>query len=71
MLVAVDIMFVNKMAFLVRIFRHVKFTTVQYLGKSTTGNISKSLEKINYVYYRRGMYVETFTWIGSLKISEK
>ena len=50
-------MFVNGMEFLVSIYIHVKFTMVQYLGKSTTGNIYKSLEKINDVYYRRGIYV--------------
>ena len=58
--VAADIMFVNGMAFLVSIYTHVTFTTVQYLVKSMTGNISKSLEKINGIYYRRGIYVETF-----------
>ena len=54
------IMFVNWMTVLVSIYRHMKFTMVQYLGKRTTGNISKSLDKINNVYYRRGMYVEKF-----------
>ena len=53
-------MFVNGMAFLVGIYRHVKFTTVQYLGRRTTGNIYKYLENINDVYYIHGMYVETF-----------
>ena len=53
-----EIMFVNGTEFLVSIFRYVRFNTVQYLGKRTTGNISKSLENINDVYYRREMYVE-------------
>ena len=57
---AADIMFVNMVAFLVIISRHVKFTMLQYLGKSMTGNISKYLEKINDVYYGRGKYEETF-----------
>ena len=56
--VAADIIFVNRMTFLVIISRHVEFTIVQYLGKSTTVNISKSLDNINDVYYRRGMYVK-------------
>ena len=55
--VAAIIMFVNGMAFLVRIYIHVKFTMVKYLEKRTTGNIYKYLGKINDVYYRRGMYV--------------
>ena len=59
MLVAAYIVFFNGMAFLVIISRHVKFTTVKYLGNRTTGNISKSLENINDVYYTHGMYVET------------
>ena len=46
-LMEADIMFVNGMAFLVRISRNVRFTTVQHLGKRTTGNIYKLLEKIN------------------------
>ena len=54
-----DIMFVNGMEFLVSISRHLKFTTVQYIGKRKTVNISKILENINDVYYRCGMYVET------------
>ena len=57
---AEELIFVNGMDLLVRISRHVKFTTAQYLGKSTTGNMSKYLENINDVYYRRGMYVENF-----------
>ena len=43
-LVAADIMFVNRMAFLVSISIHVKLNTVQYIGKRTNGDISKSLE---------------------------
>ena len=57
---AADIIFFNGMAFLVIISSHVIFTTVRYLVKRMTGNISKSLENINDVYYRRGMYVEAF-----------
>ena len=69
-LVTADIMFVNRMALIFSISRHVKFTMAQYLGKRTTVNISKYLEKINDVYYRHGMYVKIFSWIRSLKISE-
>ena len=50
----------NGLAFLVSISRHVKFDTVQYLGKSMMDNISKYLENINDVYYIRVMYVEKF-----------
>ena len=64
-----DIMFVNRMKLIVIIFRHVKFTTVKYLGKRTTGNIYKSLEKINDVYYIFEMHVYIFTWIGIFQIS--
>ena len=66
-LVASEIMFSNRMVFLVRISIHVKFTTVKYLGKSTTGNISKYLDNINNVYYIRGMYVGTFYMDGEFE----
>ena len=36
----------------------MKFAMVQYIAKRTMGDISKLLENINDVYYRRGMYVE-------------
>ena len=52
-------MFVTVMEFLVSISRHVKFTMIKYIGKMTTGNISKPLENINDVYYRRRIFVET------------
>ena len=55
-----EIMFVNGMEFLVSTYRHVKFTTVKYLGKRMTSNIYKSLENINDVYYRFQIYVDTF-----------
>ena len=58
-LVMADIVFVNRIVFQVSIYRHVEFTLVQYIGERTMGDISKSLENINDVYYRRGMYVET------------
>ena len=58
--VEADIIFVNWMAFLVSISIYVNFATVKYIGKSTMGNIYKYLLKINDVYYRSGMYVETF-----------
>ena len=55
--VATDMMFFNRTRFLVRIYMHIKFTTVQYVGKHTAGNLSKSLENIKKVYSRCGMYV--------------
>ena len=59
-LVMADIVFVNRIVFQVSIYIHVEFTFVQYIGERTMGDISKSLENINDVYYRRGVYVETF-----------
>ena len=58
-LVATNTMFVNGIEILLSIFRYVKFTIVQYIGKRTMGNISKPLENINDVYYIHRMYVET------------
>ena len=53
-----EIMFVNGMAFLFSVSRHVKFTMVQYLVKMTTGNIYELLNKINDIYNRRRIYLE-------------
>ena len=39
-------MFVNEMALLVKFYKHVKLTTVEYIGKRTTSIIYKYLEKI-------------------------
>ena len=49
--VASDVVFINVMGFLVSISRHIKFVIVQYVGKRTTDNLSKSLENIKEVYY--------------------
>ena len=54
---AADIMFINGMVFPVSISRHVKVTMVHYIRKRMTGNIYKSLENINYVYYRHGIFL--------------
>ena len=55
-----DMMFFNEVGFLMIISINIKFTTVQYVGKHMTVNLSKSLENINEVYSKRGMYVETY-----------
>ena len=41
--------FVNEIGFLVIISSNIKFTTVQYVGKQMTVNLSKYLENINEV----------------------
>ena len=51
-------MFVNRMAFIVSISRHIRFTTVQYISKSKISHIYIYLEKIHGVSYILGMYVE-------------
>ena len=55
-----DMVFVNGMGLLVIIYSNIKFTTAHYVEKRITVNISKSLENINKVYSKRGMYVETY-----------
>ena len=52
--------FVNGVGFLVIISSNIRFTTVYYAEKRITVNISKSLENINKVYSKHGMYVEIY-----------
>ena len=49
--------FFDGMVFLVIISSNIKFTTVNYVGKWITINLYKSLENINEVYSKSGMYV--------------
>ena len=60
MSVAAYIIFVNEMLFVVSISIHVRFTTVKHLEEIKMVNISKYLVSIYDVYYRHGMYAETF-----------
>ena len=55
-----DMMFVNGIGLHVIIYSNIKFTTVHYVEKRITVNISKSLENINKVYSKHGMYVEIY-----------
>ena len=55
-----EMMFVNGMGFPMIISINIKFTTVHYVGKRMTIDLSKYLENINEVYYKHGMYVETY-----------
>ena len=53
-------MFVNGMGLMVIISSNIRFTTVQYVGKWMTVNLSKSLENINEVYSKRIIYIEKY-----------
>ena len=48
-----DMIFVNRMEFLVILYSNIKFTTVHYVEKRITVNLSKSIENINKVYSKR------------------
>jgi hypothetical protein len=55
----VDIMFVNKLAFMSSTARKLKFTTTEYLPQRTKPMLIKSLEKIFNIYTSRGFQVST------------
>ena len=48
-----DMIFVNRMEFLVILYSNIKFTTVHYVENQITVNLSKSIENINKVYSKR------------------
>ena len=48
--VSVDIMFINKMAFLVSVRKRLKFTKIEYIPNRSEKEIAGSVDKIIYVY---------------------
>ena len=53
----IDIMFVNRIPFLVSISRKLKFGTVELLGSRSALNVMKSVRNIKHVYERRGFTI--------------
>jgi hypothetical protein len=54
-----DVMFVNGIAFLVTMFRGIKFVTSEHVPTHTAKQLSKSLKRIIQLYSRGGMIVQT------------
>ena len=55
-----DVLFVNGVGFLVITSMNINFTTMQYIAKRMTRNLSQPLYNIKEVYYKGGMYAETY-----------
>jgi Reverse transcriptase (RNA-dependent DNA polymerase)/Zinc knuckle len=53
----VDIMYVNKLPFLVTISRHIKFATIELLSNRQEGTIGKSITGVMQLYGSRGFLV--------------
>ena len=53
----IDIMFINKLPFLVTVSRHIKFTTIKMLTNRQEQAISKCLTKVMQLYGSRGFLV--------------
>jgi hypothetical protein len=49
-----DVMFVNKLPFMISMARKIKFTTSKFLPRRTKPMLIKSLEKIFHIYTSRG-----------------
>ena len=54
---AIDIMFINKVAFLITIFRNLKFGTVEALSDRQTTTIMTKLKLVCQIYYHRGFRI--------------
>ena len=55
---SIDIMFVNKILFVTTISRHIKFTTVEDIQKSTKSQLSECIKNVIAIYTQRGFKVE-------------
>ncbi|MEL7196301.1 MAG: reverse transcriptase domain-containing protein [Bacteroidota bacterium] len=54
----IDIMHVNRMAFLITISRHIKFGTVEFLSKADDVNILAGIKQVLHWYSKRGFSVD-------------
>ena len=54
-----DVMFVNKVPFLITVSRKIKFITVEFLSSRTAKQLSKKLKRILRLYGRAGLTVHT------------
>ena len=55
--ICLDIMFVNKVAFVITISRNIKFITVEFIASRHQGTLMASLQRINNVYAQRGFRI--------------
>ena len=62
-----DVMFVNRIPFLVTTSRHIKFGTVEILKQLNNATITKAIEQVKQVYNKRGFKVETLLADGQFE----
>jgi len=55
----IDIMFVNKIPFIITISRYIKFITVEVLKNRQTKTLSKILKNVTSMYEKRGFIVSS------------
>ena len=56
---AVDVMFVNRLALFVSTSRRIKFTILEYIPKRTKGRLISSLNKVIIIYNASGFNIRT------------
>jgi hypothetical protein len=64
---AIDIMFVNKIPFLVTISRYLKFGTVEALKEQTASQIMRCIKTVRGVYNKRGFRIRTILADGEFE----
>ena len=67
--VSMDIMFINKIPFLVRISRRLKFTTIEYLSSKNEIALVTYTNKIVSYYKSRGLHVDDLK-ISCVEVNE-
>jgi Reverse transcriptase (RNA-dependent DNA polymerase)/Zinc knuckle len=56
---AVDVMFVNKISFLVTVSRNIKFATVEMITNMRGETLMKGIQQVSYIYAKRGFRVRS------------
>ena len=55
---SIDIMYVNRITFVTKISRNVKFTTVEAIQNRTKAQLVQSIKNVLPIYTQRGLHVE-------------
>ena len=69
--VSVDIMFVNKLDFLISVSRRLKFTTIEYISNSPEKELARPVNKIIDVYKQRGFLIHNMYMDPDLNCLDK
>ena len=57
--VSVDVMFINKLTFLVSVSKQLKFNTIEYIPNRSERELARSISKIIDIYKQRGFSIHT------------